>query len=105
MRRVTPASALALPLGGRVLAAAVAIFPLGFVLGMPFPLGILSITGHPRGAVAWAWGMNGALSVLGATLAIFIAMNWGFKATLLTACGTYLLGLVAFWSATQPQSR
>ena len=37
--------------------------------------------------VAWAWGMNGALSVLGATLAIFIAMNWGFQVTLLTAIG------------------
>jgi hypothetical protein len=27
--------------------------------------------------------MNGALSVLGATLAVFIAMNWGFSITLL----------------------
>ena len=27
--------------------------------------------------------MNGALSVLGATLAVFIAMNWGFSVTLL----------------------
>ena len=37
--------------------------------------------------VPWAWGMNGALSVLGATLAIFIAMNWGFQVTLLAAVG------------------
>ena len=46
--------------------------------------------------VAWAWGMNGALSVLGATLAIFIAMNWGFQATLLAASVIYLIGLGAF---------
>jgi hypothetical protein len=45
--------------------------------------------------------MNGALSVLGATLAIFIAMNWGFRVTLLTASGTYLIGLAAFLSANQ----
>jgi hypothetical protein len=49
--------------------------------------------------VAWAWGMNGALSVLGATLAIFIAMNWGFRATLLAASVTYMIGLGAFLRA------
>ena len=43
--------------------------------------------------MTWAWGINGALSVLGATLAIFIAMNWGFRVTLLTASATYLVGL------------
>ena len=49
----------------------------------------------------WAWGMNGALSVLGATLAIFIAMNWGFSVTLLTASATYLIGLAALLAATR----
>ena len=47
--------------------------------------------------------MNGALSVLGATLAIFIAMNWGFHASLLAASGTYFLGLCALLVATQHQ--
>ena len=51
--------------------------------------------------VAWAWGINGALSVLGATLAIFIAMNWGFRVTLLTAAVTYLIGLAALLVATR----
>jgi hypothetical protein len=46
--------------------------------------------------------MNGALSVVGATLAIFIAMNWGFDTTLVAASGTYLAGLLAFLRATQP---
>jgi hypothetical protein len=39
--------------------------------------------------VPWAWGMNGALSVVGATLAVFIAMNWGFAATLMTGAAVY----------------
>ena len=47
--------------------------------------------------------MNGALSVLGATLAIFIAMNWGFQVTLLAASATYLIGLAAFLAATRPR--
>ena len=57
--------------------------------------------------VPWAWGMNGALSVVGATLAIFIAMNWGFQVTLLAASATYLIGLAALLAsdASWPQSR
>jgi hypothetical protein len=38
--------------------------------------------------------MNGALSVIGATLAVFIAMNWGFSVTLMAGAGTYLLAAV-----------
>src|SRR2546430_10244346 len=49
---------------------------------------------------SWAWGINGALSVVGATLAIFIAMNWGFNTTLLAASATYLIGLCGFLVAT-----
>ena len=50
--------------------------------------------------VTWAWGMNGALSVVGATLAIFIAMNWGFRVTLLAGSATYLVALAALAAAT-----
>jgi hypothetical protein len=34
--------------------------------------------------------MNGALSVLGATLAVFIAMNWGFSVTLMVGAALYI---------------
>jgi len=54
--------------------------------------------------LAWAWGMNGALSVVGATLAIFIAMNWGFRITLVAASCTYLLAGAALGVAAQPQT-
>jgi hypothetical protein len=47
--------------------------------------------------------MNGALSVVGATLAIFIAMNWGFRVTLVSAAATYLIGLAAFRQAASHQ--
>jgi hypothetical protein len=53
--------------------------------------------------VTWAWGINGALSVLGATLAIFIAMNWGFRVTLLAASATYGCGFCALLRATSLQ--
>jgi len=73
------------------------------VLGVPMPTGIRLLSARAPQMVAWAWGINGALSVLGATLAIFIAMNWGFRVTLLTASATYLVGALALGLATQQE--
>ena len=46
--------------------------------------------------MAWGWGINGAFSVVGATLAVFIAMNWGFAVTLLAGAAVYLMAMAAF---------
>src|SRR5437867_1226230 len=75
----------------RVAIAVGLLVPIGVVLGIPMPTGLRLLSARMPEVVPWAWGMNGAFSVLGATLAIFIAMNWGFRATLMTASFTYLL--------------
>jgi len=95
---VTPAVAWAIPFARstRMLVAAAILVPMGIALGIPMPTGLRILASRAPQLVAWAWGMNGALSVLGATLAIFIAMNWGFQVALLTASATYLVGLCAF---------
>jgi hypothetical protein len=85
----------------RILVAVATLAPMGIALGMPMPSGIRMLRARAPEMVTWAWGINGALSVLGATLAIFIAMNWGFRATLLSASAVYLVGLAAFSSATR----
>jgi len=87
----------------RMAIAAAMLVPIGVVLGVPMPTGIRLLSARAPQMVAWAWGINGALSVLGATLAIFIAMNWGFRVTLLTASATYLVGALALGLATQPE--
>jgi len=63
-------------------------------MGMPLPAGIRLMTANHSALVPWAWGMNGALSVIGATLAVFIAMNWGFSVTLMTGAAIYLIAAV-----------
>jgi hypothetical protein len=99
----TPIVAWAIPFPRelRMLIAVALLVPLGVALGIPMPTGLRMLSMRAPHMVAWAWGMNGALSVLGATLAIFIAMNWGFRVTLLTASATYLVGLAAFLTATR----
>ena len=82
--------------------AVLTLVPIGIALGIPMPTGLRMLSARAPQMVAWAWGMNGALSVLGATLAIFIAMNWGFRVTLLAASATYLLGFAALLAASSP---
>jgi len=86
----------------RMAVAVLTLVPIGIALGVPMPTGLRMLSARAPEMVAWAWGMNGALSVLGATLAIFIAMNWGFGVTLLAASATYLLGLAALLAASSP---
>jgi hypothetical protein len=89
---------LALPLFRRELAAAAMIFPIAFFMGMPFPLGILSISRRPPGAVVWAWGMNGAFTVIGGVLSVFLSVAFGFTVSLFIATGNYLLAAFEYRS-------
>ena len=85
----------------RIAVAVATLVPIGMVLGIPMPAGIRLLTSRAPQMLTWAWGMNGALSVVGATLAIFIAMNWGFSATFVAASSTYLVGLAALLGASR----
>jgi hypothetical protein len=78
----------------RIALTVLLITPAGVLMGMPLPTGIRLMTATHSAVVPWAWGMNGALSVIGATLAVFIAMNWGFSATLMTGAAMYLAAAV-----------
>ena len=78
----------------RVALTVILIAPAGVLMGMPLPAGIRLLSAGGGALVPWAWGMNGALSVIGATLAVFIAMNWGFSVTLTTGAAVYLAAAV-----------
>jgi hypothetical protein len=94
---LSPLIAWAIPFARsvRVAVAGATLVPLGILLGVPMPSGLRMLSARAPEMVAWAWGINGALSVVGATLAIFVAMNWGFGVTLLAAAGSYLVALTA----------
>jgi spermidine synthase len=100
---VTPLVAWAIPFARatRMAIAVATLVPLGIALGLPMPTGLRMLAARAPQMIPWAWGINGALSVVGATLAIFIAMNWGFNTTLLAASATYLIGFCAFLAATK----
>lgn len=73
----------------RILIAAAVTLPVGLFLGIPLPAGMRLLARERQTLVPWAWGINGALSVVGTTVAVFIAMNWGFSASLLGGAALY----------------
>lgn len=78
----------------RVLITLGLLTPLGFVMGMPFPLGVRALLPEGKGLVPWAWGMNGATSVLASVLGVAIGMYSGFSVAALVGGGAYLLSLL-----------
>jgi spermidine synthase len=88
--------ALSLDQWSRILVSFLLIFPLGFFLGMPFPIGVLAIADKPRGAVAWAWGMNGLFTVVGGLGSVLLSLFFGFNAAVYTALLLYGLAMLIF---------
>lgn len=82
---------IGMPLAGRIAATALLLIPAGVLMGVPLPAGIRMLSARRPELIPWVWAMNGALSVVGATVAVFIAMNWGFSVTLLTGAACYVL--------------
>jgi hypothetical protein len=80
----------------RVLVCFLMIFPLGFFLGMPFPLGILGLETKPKGAIAWAWGINGLFTVIGGLSSVILSLIFGFRISLSIALLLYLVAFALF---------
>ena len=83
---------LGLSMAARVCIAVIAQVPMGLTLGMFMPLGIACVSRRHGRLVPWAWGINGIGSVLGTTLAVILAMAYGFKVVAGCAVLLYLVG-------------
>jgi len=82
--------ALAARQGIRVGIAVLTLAPLGVLMGMPFPKGLALMEERTPGLVAWAWGVNGALSVVASMLAALLALSAGFSIVLALGALCYI---------------
>lgn len=85
----------------RIVASIGVLFPLGFLMGMAFPIGMKAASVRFSALTPWFWGINGATSVCASVLAVVIAMNWGISASFWTGFGWYLVALIAFLIAVR----
>jgi len=69
--------------------------PPALLMGMPFPAGVRALTTDRPGALAWAWAVNGFASVIAASLATLIAVEWGWRWVLLSGAACYSAAALA----------
>ena len=83
----------------RILVAVAILFPLGFFMGMAFPMG-MQVAQHKSPALGpWLWGINGATSVCASVAAVAIALTSGISSAFWAGAGCYLLAFAAYLAA------
>ena len=92
---------LGLPLAARIVIAVALVALPGLLMGSLLPSGVRAANALGSEVVPWAWGLNGATSVVGSILAIVVSMNFGFTATLFAGVAAYLVGLAVFPSVRE----
>jgi hypothetical protein len=87
------------PFATRIAAVLVLLAPVSVALGLPFPLGLKRAAASGGGFLPWAWGLNGAFSVVATPLANLIATLAGYDRVLLAASVLYVIAFLAYPSA------
>jgi hypothetical protein len=72
------------------------ILPLGFVMGMPFPLAITKVKRSRKEIIPWLWAINGCTSVVGSIAAVMISIHLGFFVVIGIAAVIYLAAMVTY---------
>ena len=91
---------MAWPIVAKIVVSLILIMPLGFSMGLPFPLALDHLGRDAPELIPWAWGVNGCASVISAVLATLLAIHLGFRVVIFAAM---LLYLVAALSLRQVQ--
>jgi len=89
-----------LPLAGRIVVTALALAPLGTLMGTPFPQGLAVTHRYAPSLLPWIWAVNGCASVVSAVLAPMVAISLGFQMVMFIGAAAYLgalLSLGRFW--------
>lgn len=75
----------------------------GFLMGFPFPVGIRALGQKEEHLIPWAYCANGTASVIGSSLAVLVAIEWGFSWTMVIAVGFYLMAAMLGIRASNTQ--
>ncbi len=89
-----------LPLAGRIVVTALALAPLGTLMGTPFPQGLAVAHRYAPSLLPWIWAVNGCASVVSAVLAPMMAISLGFQMVMFIGAAAYLSALLSlgrFW--------
>jgi hypothetical protein len=89
------------PYPARAALVVLAMAPVSLAMGLPFPLGLAQE--ETKFFLAWAWGLNGAFSVVATPLANLVLRNVGLHAVLGGAIVMYGIAALSFPAARREQ--
>ena len=78
----------------RILVAGAMLAPMGYLMGMPFPIGMKVAALRPTSPTAFFWGVNGATSVAGSVLTTAVALGWGLSMSFWIGVGSYVVAAI-----------
>ncbi len=86
----------------RVCIAFLMIFPIGFLMGTFFPVGMRIASRSMPEMIPWFWGVNGGMSVFASVLAPILAFAVNFSFTYWVGVGMYAVAAIVFyrWKST-----
>ena len=86
---------LGAPFGARVVLGLALLLPPSFLMGLPFPLGMVRFGEAHK---PWYWAMNGAFSVLASVSSLALSMIAGYRFVGWVAAGIYVAVVVLYLS-------
>ena len=91
------------PYGMKIVFCLVLLFPLAFLMGFPFALGMSTLSRlRKEHFFVWAWGINGSFSVVGSVLVPIVSVSLGISAVIVVAAMIYLAALPSFFNLQVP---
>ena len=87
---------LSWPLWARVVGALFGLAPLGFLMGLPFPMGLAWLKTRAPRLIPWVWAINGCASVVASVLAAILALSYGYTFVMFVGTVAYAIGGIVF---------
>ena len=85
----------------RILVSVAMLMPIGFLMGMAFPIGMRRALAEKPTIAPWLWGVNGAASVCASVLVVVIALGAGISMAFWIGSACYVVALGAFLSGAR----
>ncbi|MEE8574899.1 MAG: hypothetical protein V3T30_05755, partial [Thermodesulfobacteriota bacterium] len=81
-------------IGTRIAISLLFLLPMGFLMGLPFPLGMKLAAARSPEHTPWFWAVNGAASVVASVLSACISITYGFTFTLTLGLICYVVAVI-----------
>jgi len=88
----------------RIAISVAILFPIGFFMGMAFPIGMRRALAEAPSIAPWLWGVNGAASVCASVLVVVIALGSGISAAFWAGSACYVVALGALVTTSRARA-